>query len=233
MSFSSYRQRDLEAWERWNKSRSQEDLVALFKQMDGVIKKEIGRWRGVLSPIVLETEARRLAKQAFENYDPQRGVALATYLTNSLKKLSRLTYKHQNPTYIPEHQVLKVGTYQHAVRDLQDRHGRDPTNEELCDYLKWRPRDVSNLQKQMRSTFVESIDLPGGMFADASEDEGLLDYVYYDLNPQQKIIFEHTTGYGGKPILSNTEIRNKLGMTQGMFSYEKRKVVDKLKKITG
>ncbi len=228
-SYHAYRERDLEAWRKWNSSRSDADLDALLKQMDGVIFKEVNRWGGVLSRPVLETEAKRIAKQAFEDFDPQRGVALSTYLTNALQKLSRITYKHQNITYRPEHSVLKIGAFDHANRDLSDRYGREASTEELADYLSWSPGEVTKFQKQQRPEFLASGALPGGMFTSASND-GLVDFLYHDLSPMQKIIFEHSTGYGGKPVLSNTDLQRKLNMTPGTFSYEKRKIVEKLQK---
>lgn len=229
---SMYREKDLEAWRQWNMTKSDADLEALFSQVDGVINKEINRWSGVLARPVLELEARKIAIDAFKSFDPNQGVALSTYLTNMLKKLSRITYKHQNLSYIPENSVLKIGTFDNAIRDLEDLHGREPTSEELGDYLAWSPGAVEKMRKVRRTEFIASGDLPTDLFSGVSQG-GVVDYVYHDLNPTQKVIFEHSTGYGGAPVLPTPEVLKKLKISQGVYSYEKKKMIDQIQGLTG
>ncbi len=46
-------------------------------------------------------------------------------------------------------------------------------------------------------------------------------------------IFEHTTGYGGAPLLRNPQLMTKMKMTQGQLSYQKRLLVNQIQKLTG
>ena len=91
---------------------------------------------------------------------------------------------------------------------------------------------MSRFQKSMRKEFLESGDTVP-IFDSTSDDAKIIDFVYNDLSPQQKKIFEHTTGYGGAPILSNAHIMRKFNMTQGQLSYQKKLLTDHISKATG
>jgi hypothetical protein len=59
-----------------------------------------------------------------------------------------------------------------------------------------------------------------------------VDLVYHDLSPLQKSIFEHTTGYGGAPVLDGKAMMKKLNLTQGQLSYEKSKIIARIKSLS-
>lgn len=228
MSLES-KQKDIELWNKWKKTRSSGDLTLLLKQLDPIIQKEVNRWSGVLARSVVEMEARRLAIQAFEKYNPNYGAAISTHLTNYLQKLSRLIYTHQNLARIPEYQTLKINTFRKAHSELETNLGRAPTQTEMSSRLGWSQNAINELQKLVKSEqleFHESMPSFG-----TQNDDGRLDLVYHDLNPTQKMIFEHQTGYGGKERLSNKDLMKKLSLTQGQLSYEKRRLVERVQSL--
>ena len=81
---------DLRLWQQWHRTRSQMDMEALLNQLQPVISGQVSRWAGTLSRPLLETRAKVLAVEAIRSYNPSRGTALATHVTNRLRKLSRL-----------------------------------------------------------------------------------------------------------------------------------------------
>jgi DNA-directed RNA polymerase specialized sigma subunit len=198
--------------------------------LNPIIQTEVNRWSGTLARPDLEIEAKRLAVEAIESFSPTGGASLATHVSNRLKKLSRLSYTHQNVARLPEYQTLKFRTFADAQSKLTDKFGRDPTHTELADELCWSKPAVKSFQTSLRREFIESGDLPP-YFDEEREDSGILDYVYHDLSPQQKKIFEHTTGYGGVKVLSNPELTKKLKLTQGQLSYQKRTLVNKFERL--
>jgi hypothetical protein len=200
--------------------------------LNPVIQKEVNRWQGTLARPLLELEAKRLAAEAIQSYSPTRGAALATHVTNRLKKLSRISYTHQNIARLPEYQTLKYHTFQSAQADLEDRFGRPPTADEMADQLGWSRPFLTRYQKSLRREFLESGE-PPPIFDSPSDDAHLIDFVYNDLSPMQKTIFQHTTGYSGAPVLSNPELMKKLKLSQGQLSYQKRLLVNKVSKLTG
>jgi DNA-directed RNA polymerase specialized sigma subunit len=221
--------RDLELWNKWHKTQTPIDLEAVIIQLDPLIQAEVNRRAGTLARPMLLTQAKVLAVKAVKSFNPKLGVKLSTHVTNQLQKLSRVNYAHQNAARIPEHTMLQYHTYNIAQEDFRAEHGRDPSSAELADSLKWSPKKVEQFKTQFgRSELLESIDTPTDMFVAAHHDPRI-DYAYFTMSPRQQKIFEHSTGYHGAERLSNAEIMRKLGITQGVLSYEKNKIKDMLK----
>ena len=191
--------------------------------MNPIMLREVNKWAPSMSRSYLEGKAKRLAVEAFESYDPNQGAALSTYLASRLPKLSRDVYATQNIARLSETKNLLFHNYITSSADLRDLHGREPTNDELADHLGWSPKKLDQFQRQsQRKEFVESEDHPE---AEDAEDH-LVDYIYHDLTPLQKSIFEHSTGYQGKEQLTGGELTKKLNITQGQLSYQKTLIVN-------
>jgi len=111
---------------------------------------------------------------------------------------------------------------------LEDELGRKPSNDELADELSWNPSAVVSYGQQLRGDYVASEGVHTEFYQDGLEDTLLLDYVYHDLTPKEKDLFERVTGYRGARVHSNTELMSELNLTQGQLSYMKRKLIDKI-----
>ena len=218
---------DLELWRRWKKTHAPDDLQKLLTQMNPLLLREVNKWAPSMSRSYLEGEAKRLAVEAFETYDPNMGAALSTYVASRLPKLSRVVYATQNTARLSETKNLLFHSYHTATNDLKDRHGREPTNDELADHLGWGVKKLETFQRQsQRKEFVESEDHPES----EDVDDHLTDFIYHDLTPLQKSIFEYTAGYQGKPRLGGAAIMKKLGITQGQLSYQKTLIESAIKR---
>ena len=219
--------KDLLLWQAWKKSRSPADLQLLLTQMTPILAREVNKWAPSMSRSYLMGEAKRLAVEAFATYDPSQGASLSTYIASRLPKLSRVVYSSQNASRLSETKALLFNTYHAATNELLGRHGREPTNEELADHLGWAPKKLETFQRQsQRKEFIESEDHP----EDLEAEDHLVDFIYHDLPPLQKSIFEYSTGYQGKPKLSGAEIMKKLNLTQGVLSYQKALIVKAVEK---
>lgn len=222
--------KDIELWRRWKLTQSPADLQALLVQMSPIINREVNRWAASLSRSLLEAEAKRLAVEAFKTYDPNQGTALSTYVASRLPKLSRIVYSNQNTARLSETKTLLFHTYNAAMNELKDIHGREPTQDELADQLGWSPKKLMQFQREAsRKEFVESEEHPDFDTA----DDHLVDFIYHDLTPLQKKIFEYSTGYLGSPKLSGQQIMSRLGITQGQLSYNKSLIVKAVERARG
>jgi DNA-directed RNA polymerase specialized sigma subunit len=231
------KEKDLELWRAYKANPGRHTLNPLMKQLDPVIQVEVNKWSGAIARPVLEAKAKTLALEAIKSYDPNAGAALATHVTNRLKKLSRKVYTHQDAVRLPEYKKLKVQSLHKANEHLMGIHGREATNQELSDHLAWSPKMLSGVQQAQHSELIQSEDMGAGMFQQHSvwgsdTDDGMVDMLYFDMEPKDKLIFEHSTGYSGKPILSNTDLRRKTGLTQGQLSYRKRQMVNMIEDHT-
>ncbi len=226
---------DLDHWKTWKASPTDTNLTALLHQVKPLIQNAVQKWSGTLAKPMLEAEGKRLAVLAFHDYDPNRGAALGTHVTNNLMKLSRISYTHQNVARLPENKVLKFHTYQVANAELNDTLGRPASVDELADHLGWSIPHLTSFQKDIaHQEVLESggkSEAPGGLESGTEDSDNTLDFIHHDLTPQQKVIFEHLTGYGGVKVLPNQDIMKKLRITQGVYSYQKRLLVDHLENV--
>lgn len=214
--------KDLELWSAWKRTQNPNDLQALLNQMEPIIAREVNRWSNSMSRSLLESEGKRLAVEAFRTYDPKAGTALSTYVASRLPKLSRLVYANMNAARMSETQAMLFHTYNTGTNELRDTLGREPTHDELADHLGWSPKKLTAFKVQSRrKEFVESEEHP----EDDSAEDHLVDFIYHDLTPQQKKIFEYSTGYGGTKQKNGKEIMDELKLTQGQLSYQKSLIV--------
>lgn len=224
---------DLAAYQRWKRSQSGVDLDALLKRLDPIVQSEVNKRAGTLSRDLLLGQARKLAVDAIKSYDPVHGAKLSTHVVNQLLKLSRVNYTHQNAARIAEHHMLQFHTLRIGKEDFAAENGRDPTTEELADTLGWSPKKLGEVQTQFQRS--ELLEHAGGGASTAhnfvsTEHDPTIGYVYATLSPRQQRIFEMRTGYNGARKLSNPEVMKKLGITQGVLSYEITRITELLKK---
>jgi len=212
-------------WDKWKKDPSKENLGVLLKDLEPIIYRQTSRWSGVLSPEYMNVEGKVLAVQAINDYDPNRGTALSTHVSNRLQKLSRPVYMYQNVYRLSEPNTLKINSYKTAMVELEDDLGRPPTSGELAARLGWSISFLQSFRKELRGELIASEPRP--IVDSGDKDAGLVHYVYSELNPSQQTIFDHMTGFGGAPQLSPSEIQKKLSLTPGQFAHQKRQIIKK------
>lgn len=218
---------DIRLWQQWNRTRSNADLQALLQHLQPVINAQVTRWGGTLARPMLETKAKILAVEAIKTYDPMRGAALATHVTNQLQKLSRTVYTHTQAARLPEHKAIGMTSFSVGMDQLQNELGREPTTMELADHLGWSQPRVEEFRRAYgRKELLTSGEFNPSMFPIADEEDPIVGFVYHDMSPQHQQLFEHVTGYGGAQQLSNPELMKRFNMTQGQLSYQKRKMKD-------
>lgn len=223
---SATHDKDIELWRAWKKSPTPKNLEPLFNQLNPLIGKEVNRWSGAVSSVPLTMEAKKLTVEALHSYDPKFGASLGTHVTNRLQKLSRLVYDTQNLARIPELALLNINTLNAAKKELEARHGREATIDELADHLSWSQKRIKKLNQFQHSEGVESLGtLP---VSGNAEDDSNIVYIYHGLAPEDQKLFEHLTGYGGAPKLNTKQISKKLDMNIGQVNYARKKLVTKI-----
>lgn len=225
---------DLELWRRWQQNPGDHTLAPLMKQIHPVVQNEVNKWKGVLAEPLLYGRAQVLARKSLDTYDPNRGTQLATHVINGLRKLSRITYSNQNVARLSENKTLKFNTFRQARDRLDDALGRPASVDELADELCWTPAAVA--QFRIQTSHQELLE--GGGHGDPEAvpsdqragDDYLIDFIHHDLPTQQKVIFEHLTGYGGATRLTPAQLAKKLSMSGAQLAYQRRLITDRVSK---
>lgn len=228
------KQKDIELWNQYKQHGRNEDRTKLLRRFEPVIYSQVKKWSGPVPQTVLANEAKVLALKAFDSYDPKKGAALSSHVINNLAPISRIVYTHQNTSRIPENITLKLRSYRQAYDHLTTRYGREPTVDELHQELGWPVNELNRIQNYITSDLVESVGGLNESFYSNAEDEDAdtLNAVYMDLNPVEKQLFEYTTGFNGRPKLSNSEIIKKMRLTQSQLSYQKTLLRKKIERLT-
>jgi len=233
-SYQTAKDRDKALWDAYKADPSPMNLKAVMDSLSPAIESEIARWSGQVPVTVMRLEARKLAVEAIKSYDPNMGTALSTHVLNKLKRLSRTVYSHQDLVRMPENRKLENNALHKGRVQLLDELGRDPTTAELSDHLGWSGAKVTKVQAFQVSEYVESQDVGGDMFgnvAGGATSDPRVAFVYNDLSPVHQTIFEHTTGYGGKSILTARDIAAKTGLKEHQVAYQRRKITDKFQDV--
>jgi hypothetical protein len=183
-----------------------------------------------LAQPALNLQGKILATEAIKSYDPDKGAALATHVTNRLQKLSRTVYTHSRGARLPEHKAIGVTSFQVAEEALRSQFGRDPSTAELSDHLGWsQGRTRAFREAAHRRELLTSGEFNPSSFPIADQEDPIVGFVYHDMAPKTQRLFEHITGYGGAPVMKNPELMKKFKLTQGQLSYQKRKLTQLFK----
>lgn len=235
--FRRKQQQEMEMWQQWKQGgQKPQDLRPLIKSFRPLINARANTFAGKLRdvpPAAIRAEFTNQFVQALETYDPQRGAQLNTHINHQLKKGQRFITTYQNPGRIPENRIYKIRELQDAEMRLDEQLGRAPTQIELADQLKWSPRTVGVLQKELRRA------TPTGQFeADPStytpsRHQEIMRLLPYDLSPDERAVFEHLYGVGGKMKLGPGQIARKLKMSAPKVSRLKRAIAQKYSKHSG
>jgi RNA polymerase nonessential primary-like sigma factor len=222
---------ELSLWRDWHKTKDPQKLGQLLDSVHPIIVTTVKRFESVpLPPSALIAEAKKHAINAFASFDPKGGASLGTHVHNHLQGVNRFVYEHQNIGRIPEHRIVQIGTFQSVKSELKDKLGRDASATEIGDELNWSHAEVERMERELKREVPESavkdVDFS---FAQTTDAQRVLSFIYYELSPQEKVVFEYLTGWAGKPKLDDHAIGSKIGATRERVKKIKAHIAAKIK----
>lgn len=219
-----------EPYQAWKSKPSPNTTGNLLRAAKKDIEKGISLHVGRPNPLI-RSQAKRIAIQAFESYDPTKNVKLSTHLINNLQGLKRITRKQTQILKVPERVSMDQNRVRLAEQELLDDTGREPSMQELADYTGLSTKRLQYLQNFKPAISEGSLEQEGEdnqEFAPAiksiNDRDPWLDIVYGDLDPVNQKIMEWTLGLNGQPVLQNQQIADRLRITAGAVSQRKNKI---------
>lgn len=217
------------AFTAWQANPSPTTTGALLRTVKPSLDKAISAHIGAGDPIV-NGQAKKIALGAFKTYDPTKA-RLGTHLMNQLQSLKRITRRQTQVLGVPERISLAYNQMTGATAELEERLGREPTDNEIADHMGL---SLSRLRQVRRSPAPMS----EGYFSEAGEDDeggfnpevlsspsrAYLNLVYSDLDPVNQKIMEWTLGMNGRRPISNQAIAAKLRISPGAVSQRKASI---------
>lgn len=206
---------------------SPEKIKELINSHKKLIEFEASKNAKFIPLTFVQVEAYKLARKAAENFDEKKGIKFSTYLTNALQKLTRLSTQYGGSVRVPENKQFKINKLNQVETELQEILGRQPTASDIADAAGMHIGTVNNLLSA-RKKEVSLSNLSFAPIFNAGNDDDWVHFVYHDLGDKDKIIFEHRTGFGGKPVLDNSAIAKKLGLSASTVSQRVKIITERL-----
>lgn len=222
---------EMTLWREWHKTKDPGKLGQLLDSVHPIIVNTVKRFESVpLPPSSITAEAKKQALNAFRTYDPTAGASLGTHVHNYMQKVNRFVYEHQNVGRIPEHRIVQIGTFNAVKSELREKLGREPSATEVGDELNWSHAEVERMERELKREVPESaVSDVDFSFTQTSDAQKVLGFIYYELSPQEKVVFEYLTGWAGKPKLPEEQIAAKIGATRERVKKLKAKIAAKIK----
>ncbi len=220
------------AYETWQQRQDPTNMRALLKAADPVIGRAITQYAG--GDKAMRARAKRLAVQAFRNYDPKHETKLKTHLMIRLRPLQREYTRRTSPLAVPERVQLDQLRLRTAEQALTETYGREPSDDEIAEYMGLSKRRIAHVRSYAKGVLAESqmrnaegeLQLPGSEQVTSSDI--WVEYVHHDLDPKDKKIMEWKTGYGGHDVLSTNEIAKRLRISPSAVSQRAAKIAQRL-----
>jgi hypothetical protein len=207
---------------------------AVFEQYAPLVHREVSRWEASGLPrVVLEAEAKRLMAQSLPSYDPAKGT-LGTHFTNHLRKLDGFVMTHRSDVRMPLDRAYMRNKAITAQADLRLELGTEPTPTQIAQRLGVAPHRLGDLHRAQTSLY--SATEAAGANQPAMEQTGhremVLDFLHHDFSPVHKVVFEHTVGYKGAPVLSGQQLAEKLKVTPARIQALRTEIAEQTQRYT-
>lgn len=231
----SKKKSEINLWETWHAGgRKPKDLDPLLKSMQPLIESRARIYKNnvEIPNAAIDFEHKRLAVEALHKYDPSKGAALGTWVTNYLKKAGRFIQTHQNFTRITEPVAAKIGKFNAAKADLAERLGHEPDSQTLSEETGFSLKEIKRLTKDQRKGLVSS-GLAGSEVSPAaslsSRDQEVIHLIYHQLTPPERLVHEYTFGLFGKPVLKPGAMAKTLKMDSSKIAKLRTSIFNKMK----
>jgi DNA-directed RNA polymerase specialized sigma subunit len=222
----------------WKKSPNPESMTNLLNNLQPTIDAAV-RTYGELNNPLIKSKAKQLAINAINSFDPnnKQKATLNSWVTLNLQGLQR--YKNTlSPIPVPERIRLDYSRIQKHKEDFFNERGRQPTQTELADATGLSVKRLDYVNKMIKpianeGQYLEQPDdsdkhMPG---IDTKEWQNIwLEYVYNDLDPVDKKIFDIRLKRGqyANADISVNDLAKELNISPSAVSQRSNKIAEKL-----
>jgi hypothetical protein len=231
--------RQEELWNTWTADPTESTLEPLMKEFERDVEYKVSEFdKAPIPNAAVRSKSRQLVLKGIQTYKPEAPANLRTWVNWQLKKVRSFALQNQNFGRIPEGRGLQIGDFKEVKADLTERLGHPPDAAMLAESLQqfnpkynWSLAEVTRMENELRADRVASMSLEADTLPALfeSEERDVLRYIYYDLSPQEKLVYEYTLGVNGKPRLPAKDIATKIGVSGPKVSRLRASIDKKMK----
>jgi len=224
---------ELQLWQSWKQAPSDATLTPVLDSLQPVIQRKAREFSTApVPPGAVLGAANELALRAINTYDPNRGASLRTHVDWNLRKVRSFVVKHQNLGKIPDQRAYGIGRFKAVEDELTEKLGYPPDAQTMAEALgpKWSVAEVRRMRSEDRPDLIASLNLEPDLLPEmeSSAEREVLRYIWQDLTPDERTVFEYSIGANGKPKMRAGQIAAMMGISQPKVSRIRRKIDRKL-----
>ena len=220
---------------QWKKNKSPENTKKVLQYLKPTIQSALHTYAPNQEQ-AFRLKATSMALSQLDKYQPSKGSSPRTFVFTSLQRLNRLRRERQTPIHIPESQVYAKKLIDQKRSILQDKLGREPSDQQLSDFVGISKAKLNKLNLNSATVNTSSAqDTQSGhdlLGTSQLSDKDYYNYVYDSVSPVDQKIMQWSSGMNGKQ-LSNNEIAHKLNLSPGAVSQRKAKIQELMGKVRG
>lgn len=237
--------REIELWKTWKNApaaQKPQHLNPLLESFTPLIQARVNLFknRTEIPTSAIEHEHKKEFIKALETYDPSKGAALGTHITNRLRKVDRYIESNKNFTRITENIYSKIGAFNGVKSELTEQLGHAPSDQHIHDHLVKNPhptlgvlsmKDIGRLNREQRRGLIQTghdTEDFGGTPHFSSRDDEVIHLVQYKLTEPEKAVYEYTFGLNGKPQMKPGDIAKTLRMDNSKVSKLRTSIFNKM-----
>lgn len=222
-----------DAFSQYRAAQTPQTRSAMLKHLRPVIDEAMTSYGGTNASPTLRSRARLMTLQSLDSYDPAKG-RLKTHVLSQLRGLQRSAAQEANIISVPEQVSLDRQSLLEAEKDLADQLGRQPNSHELADHTGLSLKRIAHVRQARGSVSSGSVlagagdgndeFMPASQLPGQNEGDAWAEYVYHDLDANDKYILEHLFGMHGADVRSTSQIAKDLGLSVSMVSQRAKKI---------
>lgn len=224
------KQPEVPLWELYQKGDASV-VSPLLKELKPTIDKGVERFGG--GNTNLRTQAKLLSLNAVKSYDPSKGANLNTHVINHLQRLQRISAQRGSLVRIPENAAFRKKALEKTMRDLEIELDREPSLSEIADASGMSIDKIQKLMGLKGYAAESEVETASGdtLVASPKKTEALYTkYIYNELDPIDKKIYEWSTGFGGVAKLRRNQMAQKLKISEAAVSMRAAKIANKFER---